>query len=425
MDMNDVIALVNTNRGNGKKENLNRMHCLMEKLDNPQKQCRFVHVAGTNGKGTTCAFMASVLQEAGLKTGLFISPHLEVINERIQINNQYISDDEFIELTEKVAPIVEEVEEELKETLYSFEILTAVAFLYFAKQKCEVVVLETGIGGRLDSTNIIDTPEVAILTSIGEDHLHILGHSLEEIAQEKAGIIKENGEIVSYSAPDSLAAIFQEKAEQKQASIHKIHSEDIKIKKMTLKGSTFAYKEFTDVTIQLIGKHQVNNACLVLEAAMILKEKGWIINKESILSGLKKASWAGRMEVLQETPTVLIDGAHNEQGVDILQENLAYLFPDQKITFVVGMMEDKAYHQMLEKVENQAKQFFFISPDPWRGFKPDEVSEWMNKKGIAAKALDNLSSIYAYIQSVPKEEIVVIFGSLYLVGEIRANWIKR
>lgn len=419
MNMQDVIRLVNTNRGNGVKENLTRMQRLMNKLDNPQDQCRFVHVAGTNGKGTTCAFMASILQESGLKTGLFISPHLEVINERIQINGTYISDEEFIELTEVVAPFVDEVEKELDEILYSFEILTAVALLYFAKQECEIVVLETGIGGRLDSTNIIETPEVAILTSIGEDHLHILGNSLEEIAKEKAGIIKQNGEVVSYSAPTPLLTIFQEKAKEQKASVHRIPSKAIEIKEMTLKGSIFGYKNFSEVEIRMIGQHQVKNACLALEAAIILQEKGWPLNRKNILSGLKKAHWAGRMEVLQENPVVLVDGAHNEQGVETLRKNLDQLFPEQEITFFVGMMKDKAYHQMIEKMENKAKQFFFISPDPWRGFNPTKIADWMNEKKIKAQAIDTVECIVQYIEKAPAEESIVIFGSLYLVGDIR------
>ena len=208
MNIAEVIRLVNTNRGNGKKENLNRMYLLMEKLGNPQKRLKFIHIAGTNGKGTTAAFIASILGETALKTGLFTSPHLEVINERIKIDQKNISDEAFILFTERVVSSVEEVELELSEKLYSFEILTAIALLYFAEQQCDMVILETGIGGRLDSTNIIQSPEVAAITSIGLDHMGMLGNTAEEIAKEKAGIIKSNSIVITCFLEGSLKRNF-------------------------------------------------------------------------------------------------------------------------------------------------------------------------------------------------------------------------
>lgn len=420
MDMNGVIALVNTNRGNGKKKNLRRMQLLMEKLGNPQKKLKFVHVAGTNGKGTTSAFTASILKEAGLKTGLYTSPHLEVINERIRVNNQLISDDAFIEVTEKVEPFVSEVEQELDETLYSFEILTAVAITYFADLECDIVVLETGIGGRLDSTNVIDTPEVAVITSIGIDHVKILGDSVEEIAKEKAGIIKEKGSVIVYPAEKNIQEIFSDKIQNMNASLKIINKEDIELIETSINSQVFHYKDISHLSTKMIGEHQLINASLAIEACKLLHIKGFNVSDEAIRLGIQKTFWTGRMEKLSEEPLVFIDGAHNKQGVEVLRRNLTSLFPDKRITFVVGMMKDKNYITMIELMKDIASQFLLVSPDEWRGFDPIKVQQVLKEKRIEAQAKQSISEIVQYIESESsQDEIIVAFGSLYLVGDLK------
>lgn len=424
MDMKEVISLVNTNRGDGRKASLTRMCKLMEKLGNPQEHCRFIHVAGTNGKGTTCAFSASVLQEAGYKTGLFISPHLESINERIRINQKYISNEEFIEVTEEVASSVAEVEEELNETLYSFEILTAVAFVYFAKHACDIVVLETGIGGRLDATNVISTPEVAIMTSIGLDHTSTLGNSLEEIAKEKAGIIKSKGSVICYPASAAILSIFQQKIAEEQGDLYTVNPQRIKRMPTTVDGEIFDYKVFSSIKLRMIGVHQIVNAVLAIEAMTVLQKKGWKISNQQIKKGIMQTFWPGRMEKLNERPLVLIDGAHNEQGVDLLRQNIESVVPNKKITFVIGMMKDKPYEEMIEKMEEKAKMFYFISPDPIRGFDSIKEAKRMHKKGIGADIFENIDDIIQFIRASSTEEIIVAFGSLYLIGDLRKAWKK-
>ncbi|MER2064625.1 MAG: Mur ligase family protein, partial [Alkalibacterium sp.] len=330
MDMKDVIALVNTNRGNGKKESLNRMHKLLDKLGNPEKNLSFVHIAGTNGKGSTASFMAQILIKAGMKTGVFTSPHLEVVNERIRINDAFISDEDFIKVTEKVAAVVDAVEEECGERLYSFEILTAVALLYYDEHMCDIVVLEAGIGGRLDATNTIPVPEVAIITSIGMDHTKMLGETLEKIAGEKAGIIKENGQVVLPAFSPSIAQDFQEKAGTRHATVRQADLNEVKNLLLNEQGSTFSYKQFEEVKVNMVGKHQVSNALLAIEAALILKEKGYGISDEAILEGIAASYWPGRMEKIHDKPTIFIDGAHNPEGVERLRESVETLFPDEK-----------------------------------------------------------------------------------------------
>ncbi|MFC6463508.1 bifunctional folylpolyglutamate synthase/dihydrofolate synthase [Marinilactibacillus sp. GCM10026970] len=420
MNMEEVTALVNTNRGNGKKENLDRMASLMQKLGNPQNQLKFIHIAGTNGKGTTASFISSILREAGMQVGLFTSPHLEVVNERIQVDQTFISDQDFIDCTEKVAVYVAEVEAELSEKLYSFEILTAVAFVYFSRQNCDLVVLETGIGGRLDSTNIIETPEVAVVTSIGLDHMNMLGHTLKEIAQEKAGIIKMNGSVVIYDCGNELQPIFEERAREKQAELKVLNQSDIELLSASVKGQEFNYKQYRNLKIKMVGVHQLSNAALSIETALQLKATYEMITDEAIRKGLEKAFWAGRMEVLREEPLVLVDGAHNEQGVALLSQNIRSLFPDQKITFVVGMMKDKAYIDMIENVSDIARQILTVSPDPWRGFDAEEVATILNNRGQSARFVKSVEDIQKYIEKeAEKKEVIVVFGSLYLVGDLR------
>lgn len=424
MDMNDVVTLVNTNRGNGKKKSLDRMQLLMEKLDHPEKDLSFVHIAGTNGKGSTAAFISQILIQAQLKTGIFTSPHLEKVNERIQINSQMISDEEFIHVTEKVAARVNEVETEYGERLYSFEILTAVALLYFKQKRCDIVILEAGIGGRLDSTNVIPVPEVAVITSIGMDHTRVLGNSLEKIAEEKAGIIKKDGDIVLPAFDSPLSKVFRSKAESNQAKLHEVRLSKGKDLILTENSSTFSYKRFERLTIKLIGKHQVNNALLAIEASLILKQKGFKISDKHISQGIEKTYWPGRMERIQEKPTIFIDGAHNPEGVNTLRNSIHTLFPDEKLIFLIGMMKDKDYMKMIDKVVPYAKKIYTVSPDPYRGFPPRVVAKDLKKRGIESESFDSILDAVSTLKEIAEKEKVIVFGSLYLIGDIKKYWDK-
>lgn len=419
MDMQEVIQLVNTNRGNGKKKNLNRMKRLMELLGNPQNELRFVHIAGTNGKGSTSAFLASILKQSHLRTGLFTSPHLITLNERIRIDGQDITDGELIETTKKVRGAVAQVEEETGERLYAFEILTAVALLYFKEQESDLVILETGVGGRLDATNIIETPEAAVITSIGLDHTKVLGNTLEEIAAEKAGIIKQKGTVVTYPQTVEIEHVFRETCEEKAAQWLPVSLADIHIKETSIDGQLFDYKGKPFKT-KMIGEHQVYNAAVAIEAAACLQQKGWAVSDDHIRRGIAEAFWPGRMEKVLEKPLMILDGAHNLQGVQMLRKNVAALFPDQKITFLVGMMQDKAYREMIRLVEDKAKDFLLLAPYSERAKDADQLKEELAEEGTHSISFSAPEKVVQYIQKeLPKEDIVVVFGSLYLVGDIR------
>lgn len=423
MDLKDVIALVNTSRGNGKKESLNRMHYLLDKIGNPEKKLSFIHVAGTNGKGSTASFISAILNQANIKTGVFTSPHLEKINERIRIDNAFITDENFIKTTEQVAAVVDEVEEDCGERLYSFEILTAVALLYFWQQKCDLVVLETGIGGRLDATNTIPTPEVAVVTSIGKDHMRVLGDTLEKIASEKAGIIKENADVVLPEFTPSIHQVFLEVAAKKNAVIHGTSIKDTEKLKVTENGSTFSYKQFKDLKVTMVGKHQVSNALLAIETVLVLREKGYRIRDENIRRGIEAAYWPGRMEKIQEYPTIFIDGAHNPEGVKKLRETIETFFKDEKLIFIVGMMKDKDYMTMIEEVLPFAEKVYTVSPDPYRGFAARIVAKELREKGVKAEPFDSVNEVIELLEKKKgSNETFVVFGSLYLIGDIKKLW---
>ncbi|SDK27187.1 bifunctional folylpolyglutamate synthase/dihydrofolate synthase [Alkalibacterium thalassium] len=423
MNMTEVIELVNTNRGTGQKENLNRMRLLMSKLGNPQDSLRVVHIAGTNGKGSVSAFLSSILSQAGIKSGVYTSPHLESINERIKISGQMITDDAFIEATEIVAPFVEQVEEETGERLYSFEILTAVALLHFSVCGCELVILETGIGGRLDATNVVSSSEASIITSIGYDHMKVLGDTIEQIAAEKAGIIKSNGLVIFPEMSEEVDAVISRKAADVQADMIKVTPNHISSVNMTDTYSSFSYKEMDGLVIHLLGRHQIINAVLAVEASQILEQRGFAITSEHIRRGLELAAWPGRMEKISEHPTILIDGAHNPEGVAALRENIGYLFPDEPLTFVVGMMKDKEYKEMIEQMLPYAEKVLTVSPDPYRGFDAEATADWLKDKGQDAQAFKSVDELIVELKSQSYlNRKVIVFGSLYLIGDMRRLW---
>ena len=420
MDMNDVIALVNTNRGKGIKKNLNRMNFLLNELGNPQKDLKFIHVAGTNGKGSTSSMMMSILQEAGYSVGLFTSPHLVRVNERIRINDQFISDNEFITLTEKVTPIVEKVEAELNDSLYAFEILTALAFLYFATHQVDMIILEAGIGGRLDATNTISQSLVSVITSIGLDHVKMLGDTPEKIAKEKVAIVKPHGHLVTYDAPMSIRTIFEENCDQRDAQLRTVDESQLHLVNVSLEKQQFDYKDKKDIKISMLGSHQVRNALLAIEVMDVLKEKGFIINEEHIYKGLKENVWPGRWEKISDQPLTFMDGAHNESAVAELVETIDKNFPKQKVTFMLGMLQGKDYKKMIELVLPKASKFLTLSPISDRAVEGNELFEDLTKRGFDAQHLQSPKEALDYIfNQADKEEVIIIFGSLYLVGNIK------
>lgn len=420
MNFEEVISLINTHRGTGEKQTLERVQQLMDKIGNPEKKIKAVHVAGTNGKGTTCALLSSVLIESGLKTGIYTSPHLETIHERIKINKDMISTVDLIHYTEQVNPYVREIEEKRKEKMYSFEILTAAAFLYFVEKECDIIVLETGMGGSFDATNTVVDPIVSIITSIGKDHMHKLGNTVEEITVHKAGIIKKNTSVIVYPMRDSIMSVIENKALEMNAPMTLVDKQDVILKSQDVNEQTFDYKMFKDMSMKMIGEHQLYNTALAIEGLMEVQKAGYPVSDQHIVQGIYKAEWPGRMEKISDEPTVFIDGAHNVPGVTALAKNIENLFPDEPITFFIGIMKDKEFMKMIDLAEDKASKMYILSPDEGQGFDPYEVTKDLRKLGYPAEAKESIEDIVHYIEHrAGKDEKIIIFGSLYLVGDLR------
>lgn len=419
MKWTEVIQLINTTRGKGDKKDLSRMNRLLTELDNPQKGLNVIHVAGTNGKGTTCAYISQTLKNAEFKTGLYTSPHLETIHERISINGTNISTEDLILLTEEVSPIVANLEEEMNQRYYSFEILTAIAFLYFKKQKVDLLVVETGVGGKIDATNVVEKPIVSVITSIGLDHTHVLGETLEEITRHKAGIIKKERPVVVGPLNSPLIEIVEDMSNEMDSELTVVDKENINLIDFSLDQQTFKYKNDIEITTKLIGNHQLSNTAVAYETLKVVQKNYPKLTDLLILEGLSKTVWPGRMQKLYSKPVVILDGAHNEIGVKALRRSIDLYFPNQKITFFAGMMGEKDYQKMFNLMGDVSNKFYLISPDLTRGFNVEEVVKTLNDRGYDADSVESLEEILHYIENkAAEDEIIIIFGSLYLVGDL-------
>lgn len=425
MTMEKVISYIGTNRGNGRENRMQRLDELLKRLGNPHKNLPYIHITGSNGKGSTAALFQSVLRAANLKVGLFTSPHLERVNERIRINNNYIKDEDFIRLINKIEPVLLKLEAEWEEKFYAFEILTVLSFLYFQEHQPDIIILEAGIGGKMDSTNIIKKSELSVITSIGLDHMKVLGDSIESVMEQKVQILKNNGEMVIGPVDSKLQKIGLGWAKKVNGSIRFVQKNEMKAVQLINNHQKFDYKSYRGVEIPLIGYHQIENASLVIEGSEILIEKGYPINREIIYKGLANAYWPGRFEKISEAPLFYIDGAHNIASVDRLVETLEEFFPNQKFHFVVGMMEDKEYEKMLAQVYPLAKEIILISPDPNRGFDIKKVAELIKLQNIQVETMNNIDELLTYIrEEINRNEIVIQFGSLYLVGALKEEQSK-
>lgn len=404
---------------------------LLERLGNPQDKLKMIHIAGTNGKGSTSAFLNQILVESGYKVGIFTSPFVERFTEQMRINCEDITEDAFA----KVASVVCEERERMRgegiALASEFEVLCSIAFLYFLQEKCDIVILETGLGGRLDATNIIKTPELAIITSISKDHTQLLGDTLEKIAMEKVGIVKEKGTVLLYPQQETVEQIFVKTCKQKEAQLHfavlpkQADGFDLSGQRFCIPASANGVK-LQDVEISLLGHYQINNATMAVEAARILQTKGYRISETAIRKGLKATAWIGRFELMQKEPMVVIDGSHNEDGVAMLKESLMRYFPEKKITFVTGVLADKDYDRMMKMLLPLAKEFLTITPPSPRALPAEELAEELQKKGAKATFFKELKeALSAAMSSAYSDDVICVFGSLYFLGEVRAFFLKQ
>jgi dihydrofolate synthase/folylpolyglutamate synthase len=403
----------------GSKPGLSRIRELLERLGNPQKKLKFIHVVGTNGKGSVSAMLSLVLEKQGYKVGTFVSPYIVSFNERIQINRAHISDDDLCKTVEKVMPFAEAMEDHPTE----FELITAVGFEYFKNKGCDIVVLEAGMGGALDSTNIIDTPVVSVFTAIGLDHKEQLGDTVSAIARTKAGILKKGTEAVFNGEEKAARPVIRKECEKLGIPLTIPCHRRLKIKKTNIFGSTFNYKDYLDIKVGLAGIHQIDNAITVIEAAWALNRQGVSVGEEAIRFGLENVKWPARFEVLSKEPLVIFDGAHNINGVTRLKENIINYFPDKKLVMLMGVMADKEYQRMLDMMMPFCKKLYTVKPQNPRALSAEELAAEAGKRGVKACPVSiSPEDIKKIRESLTEDDVFLMMGSLYMYGDIVKNF---
>ena len=400
----------------GQKPGLERTRELLYKLGNPQESLKFVHIAGTNGKGSTAAMTAAILTASHLKTGLFTSPHLWNFQERFQIDGVPMPDDILVSLTERVLAVAEEIEEQPTE----FELMTAIGMLYFSSERCDIVVLEVGLGGRMDSTNIIPAPEVAVVTNIGLEHTQQLGNTLAAIAGEKAGIIKAGCTCVHYHQTDEVMEVVQKRCEMLGVPLVITEPDSLVLLEQDITGSTFTYRGYGEFKTQMLGQYQLKNAAVALDISWALEQKGYPITLDTMKEGLSNANWAGRMELVRQNPYVILDGGHNPQCIQALRAALDGLFPNQKLIFITGVLGDKDYQDMIDQMVPISKAFYTVTPDSERALSAQTLAQLLQSRGVSAIPTSGLAqAIELALQQAGKDDCICLCGSLYMVGEAR------
>lgn len=416
MNYAEAIEYIHRTQWRGSKPGLSRTEKLLGMLGNPQRRLRFVHVAGTNGKGSTCAILESVLRTAGYKTGLFVSPFVVRFNERIQVGGSYISDEQLSDIIGRIAPFADSMEDAPTE----FELITAAAMLFFAEQGCEIVVLEVGMGGELDSTNVIDTPLAAVITSIGLDHTRELGDTSAQIAAAKAGIIKQGGDVVVYGGEDAVMQVFRSACLARNAALHPAELGAVGNVRLSLDGLVFDFGEERDIFLPLVGAYQPYNAAVVMEVIRLLRGKGFAVSARQVREGFRAVSWPGRMEVLRRDPVFILDGSHNNAGLGATVESLKALFPEKKTVFIAGMMADKDVDSAVRLISPLAARVYTVRPDNARAMDAEKLAAAFTAAGAAAEPCGDIdTAVCKAVRLAGRDTPVCAIGTLYFSADVR------
>lgn len=419
MTYEEALQYIHSVDWRGAKPGLHRIRELMEKMGNPQNKLSFVHVAGTNGKGSTCAMLESILRAAGYRVGLFTSPYLRVFGERIRVNGELISDSELAEITAYVKGFADAMADRPTE----FELVTAIGFEYFFRKKCRIVVLEVGLGGRLDATNVIESPACAVITNLGLDHTEVLGGTIERIAAEKAGIIKPGTAVAMYQCEDEAAiAAVAAVCREQGASLRVADFDELEVLSDGLDGQVFCYCGGRPLSLPLLGDHQSRNACVALEAVEILRERGYKrLTDEAVEVGLAAAKWPARFEIVSDRPYFVVDGGHNPQCAAAVAENLDYYFPDTRRVLLIGMLRDKDVEGFTGLLAPVADAFVCVEPESPRAMAPAELGERLKKYQKPVFVCGSIpEGVKTAAGAAGKDGVVCSVGSLYMVGAVRA-----
>lgn len=430
MNYQEAINYIENTAQFGMKLGLERTEKILELLGDPHKKVKMIHIAGTNGKGSTTAMVSRVLMEAGYKVGTYISPYIEEFEERIQINNENIPKDDLVHIITEVSKAIDEVIALGYQNPTQFEIITCAAFLYYHMKKVDYAVIEVGLGGRLDSTNVI-TPILSIITSISLDHVAILGDTLDKIAFEKAGIIKEGIPTVLFPQQPEAQLAIEKVATEKKSLLIKVDNDKARFidsyevevngeKKVIQKVEIKTLRENYSLELALLGKHQILNATVAVYACEKLIDLGAKISKENIANGMKTVKWPGRLEIMKTDPRVVIDGAHNIDGISKLTESIDMYFKYDNLILILGILADKQVREMIETIVPKASRVIAVTPNSERAELAEDLKAEIENLGVACEAVEDYREAYEKALSYCTEkDLLLISGSLYMIGDMR------
>ena len=416
MNITEALQYIDGTQWFGSKPGLERTEALLDKLGRPQDRLKYIHIAGTNGKGSCAAMLASILKAAGYRTGLYTSPYLFRFHERMQINGEPVSDEALAELVTRIRPLAEAMDDHPTE----FELITAAALLWFAEEHCDIVVLEVGLGGRLDATNVIAAPEAAVLMNIGLDHTAVLGDTLEQIAAEKAGILKPGCEAVAYQQQESVLEVFRQKAREVGAGLHVADFSQLVPEFDSLEGQSFTYRG-EPYALAPLGDHQLRNAAVVLETVEVLRSRGWRISREAVEHGLYATAWPARFEPVSEEPPFIVDGGHNPQCAESVRRNLLHYFPESRRVLLVGVLRDKDYPALFDILNEAADAWVCVTPNSERALPAAELGKFLERYGKPVTVCESIpDGVETAREQAGEDGMACAVGSLYMAGAVRA-----
>ena len=398
---------------------LESMRELLHRLGDPQNELKFIHISGTNGKGSVLAYLSTILSGAGYRTGRYISPTLFSFRERIQVDGEYIEKESLACHVTAIAAAAEDMQKAGLPSPTVFEIETALAFLYFKEKRCDIVTLEVGCGGLLDATNVITTTLMEVIASISMDHTDLLGDTLAKIAAQKAGIIKPDTMVVSAQQKSEAAQVIEDTCKEQHCTLQMVDESKISNVHYGAEGQTFSYKTWENVAISLAGSYQIKNAALALEGVEALRKLGYALSDQQVREGLLHTAWRGRFTTLRRDPTVIIDGAHNPAAALELKESLERYFPGKTLYFVMGMFKDKDYAQVIDLTAPLARHIITVeTPGNPRAMPARELAEAVGKVNPSVEWADSVAhGVEKALAMAGKEDAVIVFGSLSFLGE--------
>ena len=416
MTYEEALSYIHGTIRKGAAPGLGRIQELMERLGNPQEQLSYVHITGTNGKGSTAAMTASVLRSAGYRVGLYTSPFLWRFNERMNIDGRDIEDETLAQVTALVKPAAQA----LSDAPTEFELVTAIALTWFAREHCDIVVLEVGMGGRNDATNVIPAPEAAVLCNIGLDHTTQLGTTLAAIAQNKSGILKPGCQGVLYPNSPDVEAVVTRVCREQNIPLRIADFSQIHVKSSDFSGQILDYKGYSGLRLPLLGAHQTRNCAVVLETLEALRQQGRNIPEEAVYKGIANTVWPGRFELLRREPVFIVDGGHNEQCFAALAENVKTYLEGREIIALTGVMADKDYLEMYKGLVPLVSRFVTITPDNPRSLDAVSLADYLRQLGKPAQAAGSVEEgVQKALALAGTDGTVLAFGSLYMTGPIR------